>query len=65
MNKNLCTNGFLLIFKIYFFNIHGTPSHLSRGAPFEITVLGCDTAKSLWIKKESDSSIFHENTLFL
>jgi hypothetical protein len=27
---NLCTNGFLLIFKIYFHNIRGTPSHLLR-----------------------------------
>jgi hypothetical protein len=27
MNTNHCTNGFLLIFKIYFYNI--------RGAPFE------------------------------
>jgi hypothetical protein len=25
MNKNLCINGFLLIFKIYFHNIRGTP----------------------------------------
>jgi hypothetical protein len=28
MNKNLHTNGFLLSFKIYFHNIHSTPSHL-------------------------------------
>jgi hypothetical protein len=27
---NLYTNGFSLIFKIYFHNIRGTPSHLIR-----------------------------------
>jgi hypothetical protein len=27
---NLYTNWFLLIFKLYFHNIHGTPSHLLR-----------------------------------
>jgi hypothetical protein len=35
MNKNLYTNGFLLIFKIYFHNIRGTPSHLLRRAVWE------------------------------
>jgi hypothetical protein len=30
MNKNLYTNGFLLIFKIHLYNIRGTPSHLLR-----------------------------------
>jgi hypothetical protein len=31
---NLYTKGFLLIFKMYFHNIRGTPSQLC-GAPFE------------------------------
>jgi hypothetical protein len=30
MNKNLYTNGFLLVFKIYFHNIRGTHSQLLR-----------------------------------
>jgi hypothetical protein len=30
MNKNVYKNGFLLIFKIHFHNIRGTPSHLLR-----------------------------------
>jgi hypothetical protein len=35
MNKNLYTNGFILIFKIYFRNIRGTPSHLLRRTVWE------------------------------
>jgi hypothetical protein len=35
MNKNLYTNGFLLIFNIEFHNIRGTPSHLLRPAVWE------------------------------
>jgi hypothetical protein len=30
MNKNLYTNGFLVIFEIHFYNTRGTPSHLLR-----------------------------------
>jgi hypothetical protein len=35
MNKNLYTNGFILIFKIYFHNIRGTPNHLLRRTVWE------------------------------
>jgi hypothetical protein len=35
MNKNLYINGFLLIFKIHFHNIRGTPSRLLRCTVWE------------------------------
>jgi hypothetical protein len=35
---NLYTNGFLLIFKIHFHNIRGTPSYLLRGTVRESRV---------------------------
>jgi hypothetical protein len=41
MNKNLYTNGFLFIFKIYFHNIRGTPfeNHCFGGWTFVYTVM--------------------------
>jgi hypothetical protein len=34
MNKNLYANGFLLIFKIYFHNIRGTPFEWGKPQQF-------------------------------
>jgi hypothetical protein len=42
MNKNLCTNGLLLIFKIYFHNIRVTPSPPLAAHRLRITALYCD-----------------------
>jgi hypothetical protein len=48
MNKNLCTNGFLLIFKIYFHNIRGTPSHLLRLTVWESLLYLSNKKKVNW-----------------
>jgi hypothetical protein len=47
MNKKLYTNGFPLIFKIYFHNIRGTPSHLPTAA-HRLRITGLYAVEDIW-----------------